>query len=99
MKIKRNICVKELHELTPDNVYIVPKTGQRYCKACMQSRRNKIKRDRVDSALAAPATINLSFPKSVWEPFAVLCIAYLGKDDPLAAMVEIIREYTNDRQV
>lgn len=32
--IARKVCMKGLHVMTEENTYTVPKTGQRYCKAC-----------------------------------------------------------------
>ena len=92
IKIQREICIKKLHELTEDNIYIVPKTGQRYCKACMRDRR-KVK--------PAPSPLDQAFhtlllPKEVWHPFNIHCI--LWERDPEAFLIKLIQKYLEEHK-
>jgi len=36
---KRDVCIKGLHNMTPENVWTRPSDGRRYCRACKAASR------------------------------------------------------------
>src|SRR5579859_7757478 len=59
---KSDTCMRKLHVMSDDNVYVAPKSGQRYCRECMRIRRNKKRK-----TVVKPGTVQFTMPALLWQ--------------------------------
>lgn len=89
---QRKLCIKSLHLLEGDNVYIVPSTNQRYCRACMKERRKGQRQWLKTKKPIGPPKVTVE-PK-LWYSFWINCIS--AGNQPNDILPQLIRDYISN---
>jgi hypothetical protein len=68
--VQRDVCVKGLHHMSPDNVWTRPSDGSRYCRACKQVSRKAARPPKQPAIMQRPVDV----------PVEALDILYMAQD-------------------
>jgi hypothetical protein len=84
--IRLDWCRKGLHEMIPENIWIRPNDGARYCRACQKSCKQSIQQ---------PKLYAIKFTEEVWVPFVTR--AAILNQNPAHVLESLVKDYSNSK--